>query len=214
MFRRSFSIVYREDEMELSPTWFLRTLSTEMWIFTIVSYFVVYFGFFLSLFVYRKLRKIEGKQHSSLGEVFMYMWTFIAGQSVESRWAKHAFWKIQVLNFSFLHIIVATGFSTFLVTLLSTKYYEMPFHNLDDFAKIRSHNICLTTNTGPAKFFKDRTIKTEFKPLQKYEGILNEAVCDPFLNFNYLNGGNIEKVICETKGKVAFVIGSGIINDK
>lgn len=198
--------------MELSPTWFLRTLSTKMWIFTIIAYFVVYFAFYLFLFVYRKLRKIEENQHSSLGEVFMYMWTFIAAQGVETRWSKHAFWKIQVLNFSFLHIIAATGFSTFLVTLMSIKYYKMPFHELDDFARIRSHNICVWTQTAPAKYFEYRTATMEMKLYEKWEGIVNQAVCKPFSTLSNLT--HLEEVICKTKGKVAFVARAGDIDDR
>lgn len=201
--------------MELSPTWFLRTLSMKMWIITILAYFVVYLYFFLTLFVYRKCREITN-QHSSIGEIFMYMWTFIASQNIESRWKKHAFWKIQVFNFSFLHIIVATGFSTFLVTLLSTKTYNMPFHELDDFATIRSHNICVWPLAASAKYFGIRTdFGTKIKALEKWKGILNEQVCDHFLKSTFLKAGKTyEDFICETRGKIAFVMKESNTADK
>lgn len=199
--------------MELSPTWFLRTLSSKMWIFTILSYFTVFFGFFFTLFLYRKGRKLSNKQHSTLGEVFMYMWTFIASQGIESRWTKKAFWKVQVLNFSYLHIIVATGFSTFLVTLLSTKYYEMPFHELDDFSRIRSHNICIWSLTAPVTYFGTLSANGVMKPFKKWEGIVNQAVCDPFFT-NSFEKETVEDFICSTKGKIAFVMGSIDVDDE
>lgn len=196
--------------MMLSPTWFLRTLSMEMWICTILTYFGVFLGFFLSLFLYRKFRKMKDKKHSSFGEVFMYMWTFIASQDVQSRWSKHAFWKLQVLNVSILQIVVATGFSTFLVTLLSTKYYEMPFHELDDFATIRSHNICVWEDLSPAKFFFHRLHNGSMTPLMKWKGMLNNPFCDlKTIKFN-----SFEEKICETKEKAAFIVWENDVKDE
>lgn len=197
--------------MELSSTWFLRTLSMEMWIFTIIAYFLVFFGFFLTLFVYRKFRKITNKQNSTIGEVFMYMWTFIAAQGVETRWAKHAFWKVQVMNFSFLHIIVATGFSTFLVTLLSTKYYDMPFHELDDFARIRSHNICIWPNFSPSKYFYKKFDNGTDVALDKWKDILNQPACESYFA-DSLN--SYEKKICQLEGKTAFIISENNVKDE
>lgn len=199
--------------MELSPTWFLRTLSSKMWIFTILSYFIVFLSFFFTLFLYRKCRNFSNKQHSTLGEVFMYMWTFIASQGIDSRWKKHAFWKVQVLNFSWLHIIVATGFSTFLVTLLSTKYYDMPFHELDDFSIIRSYNICIHPLTAPSMYFGTYSANGVLKPFKKWEGIVNQAACDRFFT-NSFEEDTVEDFICSTKGNIAFVMGSIDFDDE
>lgn len=200
--------------MKLSATWFLSTLSTEMWIASIIAYFGVFLGFFLTVFLYRKYRKITASQDSSLGDVFMYMWTFIAAQGVELRWSKHAFWKVQVVNFAFLHIIVATGFSTFMTTLLSTKYYEMPFHELEDFARIRSHTICVLPLSATRKYFGTITDIKKIDLLEKWNGIVNKDICNPFFSFDDQKDKNLEDLICQTEGKVAFVLSTGNADDK
>lgn len=187
--------------MQLSPTWFLQTLSTQMWTFTIIAYFVAYFFFLSSLFVYRKTRKICETSDSSFGEVFIYMWNFIAGQGIQSRWSKYNFWKIQVLNISFLQIIATTAFSTFLVRLLSIKYYEVPFNEVEDFAKLRTHNICLDRRLYANIHFVDT----------KWKKIVNPPTCEAFLNKNYYR--NLYEIICNSDEKIAYVVPSYFENN-
>lgn len=143
--------------------------------------------------------KIPESRNSGFGEILMYMWNFIASQGVESRWSKHAFWKLQVLNISFLQIIVTTAFSTFLVTLLSTKYFDVPFKELDDFATIRTHNIC---NAYP---------NVQFKGAQ-WKDIVNQPACDKF--FKIRDYKSIYEVICNAHSheRLAYVVPGDLVN--
>ena len=192
--------------MEVSPSWFLQALSLKMWTFTIVAYFFVFFGFFFSLFFYRKCRKIRENQHSSIGEVFMYMWNFIASQGVASRWSKHVFWKVQVLNISYLQIIVTTAFSTLLVALLSQKNHDVPFHQLDDFLKIRTHSICVFQNFSIYEYFYEQNGFHQLILRQKWKEIVNTPDCDAY-RFYYIDVPmEYEKDLCSSTKKIAFVI--------
>lgn len=172
--------------MHLSSTWFLRAFTSQMWTFVIFAYFIAFLFFFCSLFVFRRFRKIKETQHSSLSDIFIYMWNFIASQGIESRWTKFLFWKIQMMNISFLQIIVATGFSTFLVTLLSTKYYEMPYKVLEDFERIQTRSVCFEPFSDVGKFMLSQKwwagpicfIPTSNKDQLQKDQELYELVCD------------------------------------
>lgn len=140
--------------MELSSTWFLRAFSLEMWICTFIAYICVFFGFFLSVFLYRKL---SYNQHVlKLWDILVYMWTFYESRTIKPYRANSCFWKVQMINFSILQIITAAGFSTFLTTLMSTKYFSIPFKELADYARIRSHHICISIELAPMSFFGKR----------------------------------------------------------
>ncbi|CAO1437991.1 unnamed protein product [Diamesa hyperborea] len=82
---------------------------------------------------------------------------------------------------------------------MSIRHFDQPFQELEDFARLRSHTLCLNPILDPIKYFQKNG-----KIDAKWEGILNPPVCISILKGdinNICSAENIAAVIPETKYK-------------
>ena len=130
-------------------------LNTELWIYTWSAVLLMFIGFYISAKVYEKYFKV----HSTIVDVAFYQMNFISNQIVESPYQRFLAWKVQTMFAWFFKIIMMTATFTLIISLLSVKRTPVLFENLDDFARIRSHTICLTPGMVPQKFFLNKVSK-------------------------------------------------------
>ena len=129
-------------------------LSTELWIYTWSTVVLMFIGFYISAKVYEKYFKV----HSTIVDVAFYQLNFITNQIVESPYERFKAWRLQTMSAWFFNIIMMTATFTLIIALLSVKTTNEPFHSLEDFAKIRSHTVCLATDMITQNFFQDKVI--------------------------------------------------------
>ena len=126
-------------------------LSTEVWICTWCVFFLMFIGFYISAKVYEKYFQIK----STIVDVAFYQMNFISNQPVRSPYQRFKAWRVQAMCGWFFNIVMMTAAFTFIVALLSIKRTPTLFENLDDFAKKRSHTICLPQGPMAYKYFYD-----------------------------------------------------------
>lgn len=129
-------------------------LNTELWIYTWSAVLLMFIGFYISAKVYEKYFKV----HSTIVDVAFYQMNFISNQIVESPYQRFLAWKVQSMFAWFFNIVMMTAVFAFIIALLSTKTTTEPFHSLEDFARIRSHAICLPPDIISQKYFHDEVI--------------------------------------------------------
>ena len=126
-------------------------LSTELWIYTWSTVFVMFIGFYISAKVYEKYFKVN----STIVDVAFYQMNFISNQIVESPYQRFKSWRVQTMCGWFFNIIMMTATFALIIVLLSVKTTREPFKSLDDFVVTRSHTICLAYNIVPQRYFVD-----------------------------------------------------------
>ena len=124
-------------------------LSTELWIYTWSTVVLMFIGFYISAKVYEKYYKV----HSTIVDVAFYQMNFISNQIVESPYERFKAWRLQKMCAWFFNIIMMTATFTLVIALLSIKTTSVPFKTLDDFARIRSHTICLSPGMALQEYF-------------------------------------------------------------
>ncbi|CAO1417813.1 unnamed protein product [Diamesa hyperborea] len=83
------------------------------------------------------------------------------------------FYKAGTFEVSSTYFMDGLTTFTFIVALLSIKKTPILFENLDDFARLRTHTICLPRGPLAYKYFYDSSGQI----LEKFRGIYNEPVC-------------------------------------
>ena len=180
-----YSIFYKAGEFNLSPTYFIDGLSTQLWIFIWSFFFLFFLGLLVSVKIYRKYL---GLREVSVGDIAMYEMNFVANQSHKlptNKQEKFLSWRIQMICQSAFNIIIACAFSTFISALLSIKTAEDPFRSLNDFSVRRTHIIC-DYPLGPTRhaLMRNNQLKPEFKGIYKNDDTCLElfrARSDEFL---------------------------------
>lgn len=130
---------YKAGEFHVSSTYFLDGLSSQLWMCTWSMVLLAFIGFYALAKTYQKYFKVQ----SSIVDVAFYQLNFISNQYVESAYQRFLAWKVLTMSGWFFNIVMMTASFTFIVSLLSIKKAPVLFENLDDFARIRSHVICL-----------------------------------------------------------------------
>ena len=152
MHSHRYAVFYKAGEFHVSSTYFMDGLSTELWIYTWSAVFFMFFGFYISAKVYEKYFKV----HSTVVDVAFYQMNFITNQIVKSPYDKFKAWRVQAMCGWFLNIIMMTAVFTFIIALLSVKTTVEPFHSLEDFARIKTHTICMPPDMIIQKYFHDK----------------------------------------------------------
>ena len=170
-----YSIFYKAGEFQLSPTYFIDGLSTELWIF-IWSYFLLFFlGLLISVKVYRRFL---GVPQMTVSDVAMFEMNFVTNQSHELPTKEHEkflSWKIQMICQSVFNIIIACAFSAFILTLLSIQTSNVSFKSLEDFSNRRTHMICGPNTYSTYGYFETVSANGSISKLKtEFVGIFND----------------------------------------
>lgn len=171
-----YAIYFKINDFELSSTFFIDGLSIELWKFILLGFLLILLAFLISAFFFHRYLK----HRTSLGFLFIYQANFWCTQNgARTNLDRYLSWKIQKLIGVFFNCIVMTAFAAKFIGLMSVRHHTQPFQSLEDFARIRSHTLCIEENLFPLDFF----IK---KGLNSLVSLKREPIIALSINFYFI----------------------------
>lgn len=144
-----YAIYYKITDFHVSSTYFAEGLSSELWIYSLLACIGIFIGFLIT----SKVHCYFLKKAWLISDIFMYQANFWYNQTVSYFLNTVLSWKIQLLNATVFNIILMTAFSAKFVSLMSIRHFEQPFNNLEDFAQLKTHQICVPYEMKPMQYF-------------------------------------------------------------
>lgn len=144
-----YGIYYEITDFHVSSMYFVDGLSSELWIYSLMACIAIFIGFLIT----SKVHCYFLKRAFLITDIFMYQANFWYNQTVSYFLETVLSWKIQLLNATVLNIIIMTAFSAKFVSLMSIRHFEQPFNNLEDFAQLRTHHLCVPFEMKPMQYF-------------------------------------------------------------
>ena len=149
-FKTDYAIYYKINEFHVSSTFFLEGLTFELWMYCVATFIGLFLGFMVLARTYNYYLKLK----NSAVKVALYQANFICNQTVSDYLDKFLSWRILVITGFMFNCIFMVAFTAKFITNMSTRHFEQPFNNLDDFARLRTHTICVFPNLDPIYYFK------------------------------------------------------------
>ena len=132
-----YGIYYKINTFHVSPTFFVNGMSNDLWMFSFITFFLIFVGFLIS----SRLYCYYLKRTWFISDVFIFQANFWCNQTVTDYLDKFLSWRIQLINRYMFNIIIMTAFTAKFVALMSIRYFEQPFTTLEDFTTVRSHSL-------------------------------------------------------------------------
>ena len=178
--RTEYGIYFKINEFHVSSTYFLEGLTFELWMYFLATFIGLFIGFMVLARVYNHYLKLK----NSTVKVALYQANFICNQTVSDYLEKFLSWRVLVITGFMLNCIFMVAFTAKFITNMSIKHFEQPFHELEDFARLKTHFICVQHNMFPIVNFLVQEKKFVKKVHPKWKDILNPPMCEDFMK-NY-----------------------------
>lgn len=144
-----YGIYYKITDFHVSSTYFVDGLSSKLWIYSFLACIAIFIGFLIT----SKVHCYYSKRSWIISDILMYQANFWYNQTVYYYLDYLLSWKTQLMNVTMLNIILMTTFSAKYVSLMSVRHFEQPFNNLEDFVRLRTHQICVPYEMKPLQCF-------------------------------------------------------------
>ena len=155
-FKTDYAIYYKINEFHVSSTFFLEGLTFELWMYCVVTFIGLFLGFMVLARAYNHYLKLK----NSTSKVALYQANFICNQAVSDYLEKFLSWRILVITGFIFNCIFMVAFTAKFITNMSIKHFDQPFNNLEDFARLRTHAICLGPTLDPMKYFQKNRVNS------------------------------------------------------
>ncbi|CAO1437890.1 unnamed protein product [Diamesa hyperborea] len=175
-----YGIYYKIKDFHVSSTYFLEGLTFELWMYCVGTFIGLFLGFMILARAYNHYLKLK----NSVTKVALYQANFICNQAVSDYLEKFLSWRILVITGFIFNCIFMVAFTAKFITNMSIRHFDQPFHELEDFARLKTHNICLPDDMSPMTNFVVDTKEFENTIQPKWKDILNPPMCKNFIQ-NY-----------------------------
>ncbi|CAO1423181.1 unnamed protein product [Diamesa serratosioi] len=220
-----YGIYYKIKDFYVSPLFFLEGLTFQLWMYCVSTFIGIFIGFMILARVYNHYLKLK----NSSSKVVLYQANFICNQRVSDYLDKFLSWRILVITGFIFNCIFMVAFTAKFITNMSIQHFEQPFNNLEDFARLRTHVICIPANMLIMKNFRINKNGYPNTIHPKWKDILNPPMCKDFMTkytenicndnnvaFIYpthmFNGQDVKCAVMELKGFFSSEYGSIAVN--
>ena len=149
-FKTDYAIYYKINEFHVSSTFFLEGLTLELWMYCVVTFIGLFLGFMVLARAYNHYLKLK----NSTSKVALYQSNFICNQAVSDYLDKFLSWRILVITGFIFNCIFMVAFTAKFITNMSIRHFDQPFNELEDFARLRTHSLCMNPSLDPIKHFQ------------------------------------------------------------
>ena len=154
--KTDYAIYYKINEFHVSSTFFLEGLTFELWMYCVVTFIGLFLGFMILARAYNHFIKLK----DSVSKVALYQSNFICNQAVSDYLEKFLSWRVLVITGFMFNCIFMVAFTAKFITNMSIRHFDQPFKNLEDFARLRTHAICLVPTLDPIKYFQKNRVNS------------------------------------------------------
>ena len=170
--KTDYAIYFKINEFHVSSTFFLEGLTFELWMYCVVTFIGLFLGFMVLARAYKHYLKLK----NSTSKVALYQANFICNQAVSDYLDKFLSWRVLVITGFMFNCIFMVAFTAKFITNMSIKHFDQPFNELEDFARLRSHTLCLNPTLDPIKYFrKDKVSRKIMNRIRK--SALIDEIC-------------------------------------
>ena len=172
-----YGIYYKIKEFHVSSIYFLEGLTFELWMYCVVTFIGLFLGFLVLARAYNHYLKLK----NSVTKVALYQANFICNQTVSDYLDKFLSWRILTITGFIFNCIFMVAFTAKFITNMSIRHFDQPFHELEDFARLKTHNICLPPIILPMVNFQviEKGYAKTIQP--KWKDIINPPMCKDFM---------------------------------